>query len=232
MTDLRDQLRDYFDEIDPPFDTTSLMREPRPGLAPTRNRVGRGVLIAVTAGVLLLLVVGLPLLLSSSQSDRAIEPSVTTIPSVTTTVRTAPTTTTMVDAHRPIIEVVFDGENCSVTAGPTSVPARAGQAFVLTDNSGIGARLHVGRIMRDDLPYDALVRLNEIPGGPSIMSRYFVFSEYFSFAPEHYPAIDLADNQSLSVLLLTDGPYAMYVESTTLNRIWLCAPLEVTAVEF
>jgi len=160
-----------------------------------------------------------------------IETSLTTTETTSTTVAPTTTVTTQAtDLPRPIIEVTFDGEKCSVT-GPTSVPARVGQAFVLTNNSGIGARLHVASI-HSEATYDGLVSMNEAgDSGPPTVAD-FLGAEHFSFAPEHYPAVDLADNQSLNVRLLTYGQDAIFVESTALNQIWLCAPLEVTAIEF
>lgn len=90
MNDLRDQLRAYFDEVDPSFDVADLMREPRPELSPTRSRVPNGPLIAAVAAVVVVLVVGLPLLLSGGRSESAVEPSVTTALPATTTLATAP----------------------------------------------------------------------------------------------------------------------------------------------
>ena len=93
MTDLREQLRVYFDEVDPPFDPAGLMREPRPELTPTRRRVGRGVLVAGAAAAVLVLVLALPLLLLAIQSETAGEPSATTTEAPTTTTEPATTTT-------------------------------------------------------------------------------------------------------------------------------------------
>ena len=93
MTDLRDQLRVYFDEVDPPFNVSALMREPQPELMPTGNRLGRSALVAVAAAVLVLLAVGVPLLLSGRQAETVVEPSVATVPHVTTTLDAAPNTT-------------------------------------------------------------------------------------------------------------------------------------------
>ena len=90
MPDVRNQLRAYFDEVDPPFNVADLTREPRPELAPTRRPVRHGLLIAAAAAVVVLLVVGLPLLLSDGQPDPAVEPPVTTVQPATT-LDTAPT---------------------------------------------------------------------------------------------------------------------------------------------
>jgi len=92
MTDVKEQLRAYFDEVDPPFDPAGLMREPQPQFPLTRRPVGRGVLIAGTAAAVLLLVLALPLLFLANGSETAVEPSATTTEAPTTT--TEPTSTT------------------------------------------------------------------------------------------------------------------------------------------
>ena len=53
MTDLKEQLRVYFDEISPPFDTADLKHEPLLRPTPVRSRVGRGVLVAAATAALL-----------------------------------------------------------------------------------------------------------------------------------------------------------------------------------
>lgn len=90
MTDLKDQLRAYFDVVDPPFDTAKLMPEPLSELSPERSRVGRGVLVAAATAVVILLVAGVPLLLSGGREETVLEPSATT--ALPTTVDAAPAT--------------------------------------------------------------------------------------------------------------------------------------------
>lgn len=51
MTDVREQLRTCFGEIDPPFDPAGLMSQSHTGMRPQRSVVDRGVLIAWVASV-------------------------------------------------------------------------------------------------------------------------------------------------------------------------------------
>ena len=99
MTDLKEQLRVYFDEISPAFDTERLMRDPQPELAPARSGIRTGMVVAVAAAVIALLAIGLPLLLSGSGPETAVEPPVITF--TPTTVDAAPTTITLPDYTAP-----------------------------------------------------------------------------------------------------------------------------------
>ena len=207
---------------------------------------------AVVAGAVILFV-GLPLLLLRGDSPVADEPvtevpvSTTETDIVSTTVAVPETTSApeVTGTERPIIEVTFDGEGCSVT-GPTSVPAAAGQAFLLTNDSDIGVTLRVARIRYDHFDalaaakpgvkfetFDDLVTLYETD--PAAISEYWLLQEErLSFDPEHYPDIERADNQVIDVRLLgsSRGEDAIHVTSIALDRTWFCGPLEVTAAEF
>ena len=105
MTDIEQQLREYFDEVDPPFDVADLMREPRPELVPTRSRVPSGLVIAAVAAVIAVLIIGLPLLLTRGQVESAVEPTVSTAAPVTTALEAAPEAT-------PIPEHLTDLLSC------------------------------------------------------------------------------------------------------------------------
>ena len=91
MADVKEQLRAYFDEVDPPFDPSDLMNDPRTVPA-SRPGVGRGVLVAGVAAMVLVLAVGLPLLFLANRPPTAVEPSATTTEAPITT--TEPVTST------------------------------------------------------------------------------------------------------------------------------------------
>ena len=84
MIDLGDQLRTYFDTVDPPFEPEDLMREHLGALQPGRVRVSRGYTVAVAAAILVAVFVGLPLLLIAlgEGTEPARSPS-TSVPSPT-----------------------------------------------------------------------------------------------------------------------------------------------------
>lgn len=92
MTDVKEQLRAYFDEVDPPFDPSDLVNDPRTVLVSRPGVVGRGVLVAGVAAMVLVLAVGLPLLFLANRPPTAVEPSATTTEAPTTTT-TEPVTT-------------------------------------------------------------------------------------------------------------------------------------------
>lgn len=97
MTDVKEQLRVYFDEVDPPFDPSELMQDPKPVLPPRRGVVRSGVLVAAAAAAVLVLVVGLPLLFVANQPQDAVEPSATTTTYAPTSTTEPATTTTAPD---------------------------------------------------------------------------------------------------------------------------------------
>ena len=111
MADVKEQLRAYFDEVDPPFDPSDLMNDPRTVLV-SRPGVGRGVLIAGVAAMVLVLAVGLPLLFLADRPPTAGEPSATTTEASTTT--TEPVTTTSATTTAAPDQVVV---------GPPEAPA-------------------------------------------------------------------------------------------------------------
>ena len=102
----------------------------------------------------------------------------------------------------------------------------------MTNNSDIAARARVASI-EGGATFDDLVRMQGVdfeawPG--SVEGYYRPYEEHYSFAPEHLPEVDLADNQRLDAWLLTYGQDLIFV--CTSDRDWFCAPLEVTAIEF
>jgi hypothetical protein len=69
MPDLKDQIRSYFDEIDPPFTPVELMREPHRTQHPRRVMTTRAFILAAGAAALVLLLIGGPLLLLRGSPD-------------------------------------------------------------------------------------------------------------------------------------------------------------------
>jgi hypothetical protein len=69
MPDLNDQIRTYFDEVDPPFTPAELMREPQRTQHPRRIMTARAFALAAGAAVAVLVLVGGPLLLLRGATD-------------------------------------------------------------------------------------------------------------------------------------------------------------------
>lgn len=145
MTDVREQLRVYFDEVDPPFDPSELMQDPRPVLPPRRSGVGRGALVAAAAAAVLVLVVGLPLLFLANRPQTSVEPSPTTSHTVVTTETAAPTTAGLLGPVDELVWSRIQSEELSsaklplegVASGSSRLAAVGwGQPFVWTSPGG------------------------------------------------------------------------------------------------
>ena len=114
MIDLNDQIRAYFDEIDPPFAIDELMREPAMSVPRPSRRVvvSRGPAVAVAAAVAVILAIGLPLLLllRSGATDLGDDPNITiSQPPVTTIAEATPSTVvpaTSVPSEPALVPVV------------------------------------------------------------------------------------------------------------------------------
>lgn len=128
------------------------------------------------------------------------------------------------ETESEIIEVTFDGNECTV-AGPTEVPP-GDHAFVLTDVSDLGAVLFA-RVMVDGHTYQDALDAEEEAGGPG---SYWLRPSWAADAPVDLdpPEIDLADNQQLLASTLFAGNHFVALYTTTgPELIWLCAPLDV-----
>jgi hypothetical protein len=90
MPDLKDQIRTYFDEIDPPFNPAELMREPHRTQHPRRIMTARAFTLAAGAAALVLMLIGGPILLLRGTSDVENQPS--SLVDVVATVATTPPT--------------------------------------------------------------------------------------------------------------------------------------------
>ncbi|MEA2022724.1 MAG: hypothetical protein U9N79_00385 [Actinomycetota bacterium] len=103
MPDLNDQIRSYFDEIDPPFTLAELMREPRRTQHPRRIMTARAFTLTAGAAVAVLMLIGGPLLLLRGATDVDVQPLAPVVLETTT----APSTT--IDPRSPREQgVVFD----------------------------------------------------------------------------------------------------------------------------
>ncbi len=145
MIDVKEQLRAYFDEIDPPFDPAGLMREPQPRSVSHRS-VGRGVLIAGVAATVVVLAVALPVLFLANPPPTAVEPSVTTIPSVATTEASVPAPTGVLGPFAHLVWSRVESETLSsarvalegvTSGGPGLVAVGWGQPFVWSSPDGL-----------------------------------------------------------------------------------------------
>lgn len=137
---------------------------------------------------------------------------------------TTPTPTTTPGGD---FDVVFDGDQCTVT-GPSSLPAGT-YTFVLTDNID---RSHVelwvreyvdGHTQQDD------VDLQDAAGGPSveISKPPWVVNTRVVY---DVPRLDLAANQKQYSSALEPGPHGMNIGAASpQGQLWFCFPtFEVT----
>ncbi len=135
-----------------------------------------------------------------------------------------PTSEPTGETESEIIEVTFDGNECTV-AGPTEVPP-GDQAFVLTDVSDLGAVLFA-RMLVDGHTFQDALDTEQEAGGPGV---YWTRPSWFAGAPVDMdpPEIDLADNQQLLASRLYAGNHLVGLYTTTGSElIWLCGPLDV-----
>jgi hypothetical protein len=131
------------------------------------------------------------------------------------------------DSGEEIIEVSFDGNECTV-AGATEVPP-GDHAFLLTDVSGRdGAALYARKLLDGHTFQDAL-DIDKEAGGPGTPRPGQSWQGYVipDFDP---PEVDLADNQQLLAVSLEPGNHLLLVwvpDPPGSFGIWLCGPLDV-----
>ena len=129
------------------------------------------------------------------------------------------------DDEAEFIEVPFDGAGCTVSR--ESVPAGE-WAFVVTDNSDVGVdinNLYVSSLIDGHTFQDVLDLQTEVGGPPNYYPKPdWVVYEETSWAARR--DIELAENQSATMRVLTAGTDAVYLYTRD-DELWFCAPLEV-----
>lgn len=186
------------------------------------------------AFALVVAVIGVTAVLLSGGEETAIQVTTTVTPTSPTTtsareeaaapVDTAATSEPTGETESEIIEVTFDGNECTFS-GPTEVPP-GDHAFVLTDVSDLGAVLFARRLV-DPYTYQHVLNAQEKAGGPG---SYWPRPPWVRNAvlDDDPPEIDLAENQQLLATTLRPANYSVALYTTTgPELIWLCAPLDV-----
>jgi hypothetical protein len=137
-----------------------------------------------------------------------------------------PTSESTGETESEIIEVTFDGNECTV-AGPTELPPWDHHAFVLTDASDLGAVLFA-RKLTGGHTYQDVLDAQEEAGGPGSYWRRPSWVASALGRPDLFE-VDLADNQGLVAVTLEPGNHYFLALYTTTGPegIWLCAPVDV-----
>lgn len=139
-----------------------------------------------------------------------------------------PTSEPAGENENEIIEVIFDGNECTV-AGPPEVPP-GDYAFVLTDVSGLaGDDVEVvltAYFLTHGQTYQDVLDRQEDFGGPG---SYWPEPRWASNAPPDHdpPEIDLAENQQLLASTLYPESHYIAVYTTNPDATWLCGALDV-----
>ena len=255
MADLRQRLSEL-DQLEAPDMRADIEQRLDTPAAPTlepllsarpRSPQWRGPLVAAATAAAILLVVTVAIAALRSEPTSTVVPAATIAP---TDVPVDSTTLPATDPWEGVIEVTFDGQECAVS-GPTSVPAGAGQPFVLTNTSGLLVDLEVGSL--HGKTFSELAEMQRAPDRffyPDLDYTYqWVWEEAVSFDREARPAIQLADNQLLEVYSLTFGTDVVYLRTNAVPTLtqpgsaadrdlatpdgyWFCGQIEVTPTEF